>query len=849
MMKIIYRLLNNITVLILVGGCCMFLLTPAGFTQEEMPPQTLSTEDINALRTKIFSNASNFKQRTKIASTLTRLLEIRNRSRHARRLCLDFYSSAAIQIKDSSPSKPTSLIQPYKEWAQAIDKGIRQETIAKIDAHLKKNPDAVPHPYLALLALKANSMNLAYYALFEDISDKQVDASSLYVLGIIAARESRFIEAERFMIRAQGGLGSLTLERWLLLDLAKISIVNKKIDDSHRFIQQLLSQNPKDAQALCIMIMSNMEKKKDLARQQLSQLIDILYPDPYLIAETAKLAIQLMEMDTASGILEKFLPQVEPNRDFYETLAFVRKNQGKEDQAEEWAAKARQVRDFRVAVSMQTPLDKELKEAVDLRNQRKAELDKLEGMDRISKAYYCLLDADHENAIAILQHPQATAYESFILADIQRRAGLIRDAAGVLRSLKSNHPDFRPYQVLALLADFNVRLGDSKQAISLYKELKQRFPQSYQAEVSTRVLSNPKLLDAPQWNQPIPISNRASRFTQHAAPFALTEIRKYWGDPISFASLANLMGVSPHNGISFAELIAVLNSLTRYQVTPFTGVKEAIFDCLQQKIPIVFCQGEMFSNQLITRLTLLTGADESREIFYAEGITPYEKHILTETEILGGICCALYPSTMEPQWSNETLSAIEKGKEYITLHMEASRIRTDPNYDALSFMERRNTIVKETGRESTALQLAFCRWITKNQPALIAIQYLKNIEVSCGNNAIFQFFLAEMYARLKKPEEAGNFLEKAINRQPETPRFELAKVRMLSQYGETGIAIKKAETLRNQFIDDPTVSFQLLLLYKESGNTKKMIEEEARLEKLIHRKINIDPDTNIETLQ
>ncbi len=827
----------------------MSILPSAGLTQEEMPPQTLSAEDINSLRTKIFSNATDFKQRTKIASTLTRLLQIKNRSRHARRLCLDFYSSAAIQIKDSSPSSSITLAQPYEEWAQAIDKGIRQETISKIDAYLKTNPDAAPHPYLALLALKANSMNLAYYALFEDISDKLVETSSLYVLGILAARESRFIEAERFMIRAQNGLGSPLLERWLLLDLAKISIVNKKIDEAHRFIQQLLNQNPKDAQALCIMIMSNMDNKKDLARQQLSQLIDILYPDPYLIAETAKLAIKLMEMDTASNILEKFAPQVEPNRDFYEIFAFVRKNQGKEDQAEEWAAKARQIQEFRVAVSMETPLDKELKEAVDLRNQRKADIDKLEGMDRISKAYYCLLDADHENAIAILQHPQATTYESFILADIQRRAGLIRDAAGVLRSLKTNHPDFRPYQVLTLLADFNVRLGDTTQAIALYTELKNRFPLSYQAEVSKRVLSNPKILEAPQWNQPIPISNRASRFAQYAAPFALTEIRKYWGDPISFASLANLLGVSPHRGVSFAELVTVINSLTRYQVTPFTGVKEAIFDCLQQKIPILYCQGEMFSNQLITRLTLLTGADESREIFYAEGITPYETHILTETETMGGICCALYPSTMEPQWSNETLSAIEKGKEFIKLHMEASRIRTDPNYDALSFMERRNTILKETTPQSVALQLAFCHWITKNQPASIALQYLKKAEESCGENAIFQFLLAELNSRLKKPEQTNTALDKAINRNPETPRFELARVRILSQSDKTEIAITEAEKLRDQFTDDPTISFQLLLLYKESGNTEKMIAEEARLEKLIHRNINIDPETDVEPMQ
>lgn len=809
-------------------------------SEEKPAPHALTSEDLNALRARIFSQTTGYNDRLQIASTLTRLFELQNRPRNARRLCLDFYDSLASILEDEPANGEMSA--PYIEYAQAIDRGKRRDAASAMDASIANASGVAFPPCLSLLALKADNMPCTYQALYSDFANQKLTPYSLYVLGLLAAREKRFIEGERFMAKAKGALGSPLLERWLEIDLAKLSIVNSKVEEARKIIQEMLKKNPTDPQALNILIFSNLETKKDIALQQLSQLIPLLYPDPYLIAETAKLAIQLMELETAAKILEQYEPQVEPNRDFYEVFAFVRKNQGRQPEADQYIQKARQIHDSRVAVSNAAPLSDELKEAVDSRDQRRKEVESLGGLDTLSKAYYCLLDEDAENAILSLQAAKSTPYESLVLAAIQRRTGRLRDAAATLQQIKASYPLFRPYEVISLLAELSSQLGNAQDVNEFRRDLINHFPGSYQAEIASSILGASDAIKDASIIQPIRVSPRMSRYANYAAPFILTEIREHWGDSASFVAFTTLLNVTPRQGILFHEFVSVLASVTRHQVVPLVGTSGAITNCLTQDIPVVFCQGNMFNNQLIAELTLLVGADPSRGQFFAEGITPDEPHLFTESKLLEGICFAVFPSSLEPNWTPETKEAIERGKEYIKLHLEASHIHNNPDYDASFFIQRQQSILQETDPSFLPHKLAFLRWTIKNKPGNIAEQYLKSLESFCTNSADYWFLAAGFYSNQKKPDEANTALRKALNRRPEYPRYILAQVRILDQTKKSEEALHQAEMLRDQYPENALVSSQLLLLYKKQGNAAKEKDEEERLKKLLNvESIKIEP--------
>lgn len=812
-----------------------FLISGLLQAQENDLIHSLTLEDINALRAQIFSRNIDYERRVQVASTLTRWFEIQNRSRNARRLCLDFYDSLASILEDESPSE--ELQEPFIGFAQAIDRGKRQDTAVAIEGLISNASDAVLHPGLSLLALKAETMAPAYRVLFADFTNQKLTPYSLYVFGILAAREKRFIEGERFLMRAKDRLGSPILERWLSIDLAKLFTVNKKNDEARQIVRNLLEKNPQDPQALNISIFNNLDNKKDLARQQLSQLINLLYPDPYLIAETAKLAIQLMELDTAARILEQYESKVEPSRDFFEVFAFVRKNQGKQQEAEQYLEKARRIHDSRVAVTSAEPLRYELKEAVADPGEPRRDVEWPEGVDTLSKAYYRLLDEDYANAIAILQANQSNPYESFILAAIQRRSGDLTQAALTLQQIKAHFPEFHPYEILSLLADYAIRRNDTPQALAYYREILDRFPESYQADAARKVCNLPADAFPLTVVQSIEASPRMSRYSNYAAPFLVTEIREHWGDSASFATFTNLLQVSPRRGILFHEFVTVLASITRHQVIPFIGIGEGVLNCLRQDIPVIFCQGDMFDNQLITELAMLTGGDERRGIFYAEGVTPYEPHLFTEKELLEGICFAVYPSSLEPQWPAAMTNAIERGKEFIKLHLDASHIRTDPDYDAAYYTQRQQSILSENDIILWPIKLAFARWTIRNKPGTISGQYLQALEEFCRESAHYWFISAVNQANQKNSDRANQLLEKALKRCPENPRFLLAQVRILDQTQKMEEAIALTENLRYQYPENTYVSYQLLLLYRKAGEIEKGRIEEERLKKILNVEI------------
>jgi hypothetical protein len=49
------------------------------------------------------------------------------------------------------------------------------------------------------------------------------------------------------------------------------------------------------------------------------------------------------------------------------------------------------------------------------------------------------------------------------------------------------------------------------------------------------------------------------------------------------------------------------------------------------------------------------------------------------------------------------------GKEFIKLHLDASHIRTDPDYDAAYYTQRQQSILSENDPRLWPIQLAFAR--------------------------------------------------------------------------------------------------------------------------------------------
>jgi len=799
----------------------MFGLNRTFSAEKEIPQPSISEEDLVKAHTMAFSKQVDYSERIKIARSLAMILEKMNRTRNARYFCLDFYSSVSSMLQDDwNPVETPVLAEPYSQFADAIDKGKRKETIERIHNLLLKEGGDDPHPSLGVLALKSDEMSTVYGVFFSDLADKKIAASSYHVLGILAARESRMVEAERFMEKAKGGLGAPMLERWLTIDLIKISIVNNRIAEAKVLIDRLLEQNPKDAYALNMTIFSNLKNgKKDLARQQLSRLIPLLYEDPYLLAETAKLAIELKELDTAVSILETFESKVESNWDFFRVFSLVRKMQGKNDESVQWMEKANTVRQTRVSVS-----GAELSEAI-----QQSENGDIQGLDSLATVYLSLLNNDVHKAVQVLESLDKTGgYERFVLATILRRNEQYNKAISTLKDCKQNSPAFRPYQVLAQLADLSFRAGNEEEATAFYQELKQTFPGSRQAEVAERYLKNPSDARSENAIAPMKISGLMSRYSQYAAPFVLKEIWNYWGDRFTFASINSLLGTSHRRGLMFGELFSVINNWTRYQAVPFNGKSEAVQEFLSRQIPVLYCQGEMFLNQSLAGLSIVTGANPAIGQFYAEGVLPSDPHLLTEADLLEGICLAVYPTSVDFEPSTIAKQCIQLGEEYIQLCKDALAIDNNPDSDTSRFIKRRNSILKETSPVFLPHQLAFARRVIRKKTYTSANKYLNALEAMGQKSAQFWSLYAFLQSR-KNNAQAQTALDRALKIVPGDPQFIQAKALVMLKAGQIADAISLMENLRAQFPESPSISAHLLLLYENSGDAQKKEAEANRL--------------------
>ncbi len=827
------------------------LLSPA--SAKEAPGKNreipLTLEDITELRNLSLSPAVEFDKRVKTASFLTQFFELMKPSRNAHRFCLDFYSSIYAKL-EPSPGGPDPVLQepPFTDFANAINQGKRRDTAPAVIQRIQKEKGReIPHPAYMVLALKADHMLTAYIVFYNDLSRQRISPYAFYFLGIVAARENRFIEAERFFEQAAGKMGSPLLERWLTLDQAKILIVNGNLDEARVLIDGLLKTNPQDPQALNLLIFHCLEKKQyDAARQYLARLEPLLYADPYLITESVKWALILNEFDWAARILEQYAPQVEPTRDFFEIFSLVRAKQGKQEEANQLEQKARRLDGSRGSATL---IGDELKKTIDAyRQKRRREIEGLKGIDSLTKVYLYLLHNDVASATAALttrndgKGPEA--YEKFVLAAILRRNRQYREAVQALRDVQKADPAFRPCQVLALLADLSLRAGDTRQAGAFAGELVKRFPESYAAAAARRI--PPKsTASSPPFLMPMKVSPLLSRYDQYSAPFLLSEIRGHWGDAIAFASLNSWLGTSPRRGLFFHEFLKVVRIGTRYRIEPFVGTADAVSEFLQQDIPVIFCQGEMFNSQRVNILTLIAGAAPDRGVFYAEGVTPSEPALYTEPELLEGICFAVYPKTLNPVLSASTKQALEKGGEFLQINEQSFNIRNKPDYDARLFTQRKQSILQETGALALPLKLAFARWVIRNQTPGAAKEYLDALRPSCQESAHFWFLTAVMESRRKNISQAQACLGEALKRSPDNTRFLLSQELIHYQSNELVQALQLAEHLRDQFPEDPTVSAHLMLLYEKANDPEKKKAEENRLKNLIHVEnvqIDLEPD-------
>lgn len=828
-----------------------------GLLAKELPTQTqLTLEELNAARNRILSHSVNLNTRIELASSVAGILESKGLSNQARELCLAFFSTISGTIMfEPAKEKRTAIGSPFTEYAQDIEKGKRKSVREKIIGYVEKNKSNTLPKVLSLLALKADDMATAYYVLYDDFANNRLSVYSNYVLGILYARERRLAEAERFLEQAQGHLGDELLERWLTIDLAKLALLTGDGDKAETMVTDLLQSDPNDVRALNLKIKIDLVRdRKDSARQQLARIVPLLYEDPYLLAETASYALQLMELDIAAKILETYKDKVEPNRDFYQALALLRKHQGKLDEEAGYKKKARSVQDSRVVVGgMLAPNDDLINLIEASREKQRQTIESIQGIDHLAKVYLFLLSHDIKNAIETLndsvKRQEAKPEEYYVLSTLYRRLNQIEQAIEPLKTLRKSFPTFRNYQVLSQLAEYSIRIQKYEEAEAFYQELQKQYPNSYQAQVGKRFQENRKKNIDPFPQIAYKISPFLSRYPQYNPPFVISEIMNHWGDRVSFATINSQLGTSPRRELRCDEFFTILISGTPYQIVPFVGTKDVVRDYLKEKIPVVFCQGEMYTGQGLHNISLLTGWDSTRGQFYAESVIASAPHLLTEPEILEGICIAIYPRSLNILLSDAAKKSAEFGKEYMALNAGAILMdKPDVDFDPQKFNERLKTIAKEKSRGFIPHQIAFARWIIREKTYSQGRQYLDNIRSLCSEISQYWFLDANLEFKNKNVDKAMKSLERTISMNPNVPRYELSRIRVLYMQKKLKEAIAKTEHLRDQFPNDPSVSAHLIALYKKIGDIQKQDAEEQRLKDLLHiENINIDLDSAAQT--
>jgi predicted Zn-dependent protease len=804
----------------------------------------LSQRELLEIRSTILSSSVDYEKRVQLANSTVIFLEKANQASDARHLCLTFYTSVAPYMAYQDMEKPASAPpKPITDAIKAIDQGKRTTAIKQYQALLTQNYISSLDSSLAIVALKADDMATSYQAFFSDLLDQKLSAYTYYMLGILFAREKRFIESERLLELSNRNLGLESLDRWLAIDLIKIALVVKNHQKAETVTQEWLAKNANDPHFINLWIRTLVEQNKlDIARQKLAQIIPLLYEDPYLVSETAYLANQLNDNKTAAAILQKMENKVEPNHDFYATFSLICKSQGREEDAKAYQEKAAQIRDSRVNVSNGLPNSdipiEELRKTIHRQQEkRREEIANMDTANSLDRVYLYLLSHDPESAIAeltaITSQEKFDSNAHFVLASIQRRSGLLPDAIQTLETLYKNRPKFRTYQVLSLLADFYVRTNNYAQAKRYYDTLEKAFPDSYQAEIARAFLKQENTVRHNVLS-PIAISPLMSRYDQYGPPFVISEVMNYWGNRAKFTSISNLLGTSPRRSLQFDEFLSALVSGTRYQIFPFIANTDVLQEFMIQKIPVIFCQGEMFSTQRISTLTLIAGMDSHRKIVYSESINPWNQYLYTETEMQEGLCLAVHPTSVKINLTPAMKEAVLYGREFINLNTQVLKSQRQSFYDNSEFERRRIMVQADNNPYLRLHKLSFLRWTILNEPLEAAKQYAASL-TNCETSSLYWSLLAQIEFGLTKSEQTlDSILDKAIDKAPADPLYQLAKIRALIKINKVEQALTIAEHLREAYPENPRVSAHLVAIYKKAGLTQLEEEEKIRLKNLIH---------------
>ncbi|MDP8245489.1 MAG: tetratricopeptide repeat protein [Candidatus Hinthialibacter antarcticus] len=810
---------------------CFFLTISvlASIAQEDAA--SLSLEDVEEARRLILSNQVDFKARVDLAKRLSILFEQIGRPETARRLTLEFISSANAQFQ--SNTAPAASSSEWAKIAETIHTGKYLTAVKTLQAELKKNASVPANPAAMVLALKSDDMLTAYHLLYGELSSGVRSAYADYFLSILAAREKRVTEASQLMQQAEGKLAPDRLNQWVAMDRAKLATVLNEFDEAERLLKSLIKESPNDPHVLYLYLLLDFARgQKDQAGRRLTQLIPKLQADPYLLAQAATLAVRLNETDAAARMLETHEANIEANRDFYEAFALVKKAQGKASESDAYLAKANQLKETRVAVETRGEQERLLGQALASARQSSGPSSaEMEGITPVSKAYLYLLENNPSAAESALQEriqsKQAEPTEYIILQTVQRRMEKLSEAKATLARLQKAYPEFQPYYVLTHLADYAIRTNDAKTAKSSYQELIKKFPKSNQAVAAAGWLKKNQLNSSAII--PIKTSPLLTRYPQYGAAFALSEIINYWDESTTFAKVSSAIGVSAQRGIQFHELIPVILNGAKFEINPVAPTFDAIASILSSRVPVMYCLGEMFGNQQLESVLLLVGFDPVRRVVYAEGIRGDDPHVLTENELSTGIALALHPGTVKMPQDDKIESALTLGADQVRLNLDAIKLMRMEIETSEPFNQQMASVASQTGPEYVPMQMAYARWLVRPGQEKAPQTYLKQIQNNCAQIGEYHFLRAHYHFSQKNYAQALKSIQTAISLQPQHPRWTLALARILYTQGQVDEAIQTCEEVCKQHPENLTAAAYLLSLYKRTGNTEKLQQEAQRL--------------------
>ncbi len=803
---------------------------------------SLSARDVEDLRHALNSKEQYpFSVRHEILKSAVFLLQKDGRELEAKQLLMSFILPIPYNREPDLPAIPPDLIKT----AHAIDAGDYTEARNMLDAYIQSNPN--PHASLSILAIKADHVPAAYYGLLADAKDQSFSAYSAYVIGILLMRSKDIETAARYFESVDDEFKNTPrLERWLLIDAAKFNQIIYGYEKAHDILDQLLEKNPQDVQALYWKARIFAEQSQnDRAKETLAQIIPLLYPDEFLVMETATLALRLDELERAASILADFETKLTPSKDYYSLFALIRELQNQPEAKRELEKKAQALPVPQEPVPsswMQTTRLQGILKSI--RDERREETRRMAEGNPLDKVFLFLLNEDTVEAKRTLQEliDQYPPFESaqFMLATIQRREGNIAESYGTLQALHNLSPDFRRYQVLSQLADFAVRLNDPANAGRYYDQIARDYPESYQAETAKRYQETGSQSDDRDTNA-FSVSPLLTKYQTYSVPYVLRELLAQWGTQVTFPRIISQTRTSPRRGLKFHELVAfMLKGTQQRAIIPFSGSVEIAAKYLQQTIPVVFCKGGMFANQSLEVSGILTGYDTGRNVVYFESVMPNDPAVLTERELLEGICIAVYPAEQSIQTTDSMKESFAVGNEFIQLNAAAlemiqreaakdSSPQEEYRFDPQKFRNRLSTLAKETGNGFAPLQIAALKYKVQQSPSQ-AKSYAKEIQPQCQDLAQFWSVKAGMAFQENQFGDALESIEQAISISPGNVWYKIGKVQALEKLNQNESAIALAEQLREEYPQNLNVSSQLLKLYEKTGNENKLKSEKSRLD-------------------